>query len=310
MHQATPNLHFIPKLVSLITTSLKGFSQVLLVGNAFSGFLILLGITLHSPVLGLMAFLCSITGTITGKYCGGDRSLISMGVYGFNSILCGISAILFLHGDKRWFIAIFAAVLAALSMKMLSKILDKWNIPVMTVPFVVITWIGLLIAYRVDTLYMDPDFVISSPAMWNLAVEGSPTLVIGLIKGIGEVFVIDSFWTGLLILVALFWVGWRFGLYAIIGAFVSWLTAYFIGADVESLNLGLYNYNAVLTIIAVSLVFGKKTLLTGIIAAMITVPVTVGIELLLDPLGLPALTFPFILCSWLFIGLRKIFPKI
>ena len=151
------------KLFLLITTSLKGFSQVLLVGNAFSGFLILIGITLHSPVLGLMAFLSSIVGTITGKYCGGDRFLISNGIYGFNSILCGITAILFLHGDKRWFIAIFAAVLAALLMKMLTKILDKWNIPVMTFPFVVITWIGLLIAYRVDALYMDPDFVISSP---------------------------------------------------------------------------------------------------------------------------------------------------
>ena len=149
--------------------------------------------------------------------------------------------------------------------------------------------------------------------MWNLAVEGRPSLIIGMIKGIGEVFVIDSFWTGLLILSALFWVGWRFGLYAIIGAFVSWLTAFFIGADTQSLNLGLYNYNAVLTIIAVSLVFNnnpKRTLLTGIIAAMITVPVTAGLELLLDPLGLPALTFPFILCSWLFIALRKFFPKI
>ena len=51
--------------------------------------------------------------------------------------------------------------------------------------------------------------------------------------------------------------------HAIIGAFVSWLTAFFIGADTDSLDLGLYNYNAVLTIIAVSLVFNnnpKRTL--------------------------------------------------
>ena len=311
MLQATPNT--ISKLLLLISSSLKGFSQVLLVGNAFSGFLILIGISLHSPALGMMAFLCSIVGTMTGKYFGGNRAQISNGIYGFNSVLCGIVAILFLHGDKRWFIAIFAAALAAITMKLLTKVLDKWNIPIMTFPFVIITWIGLLIAYRVDKLYMDPNFVISSPAMWNLAVEGRPTLIIGMIKGIGEVFVIDSLWTGLLILVALFCVGSRFGLYAIIGAFASWITAYFIGADTQSLNLGLYNYNAVLTIIAVSLVFehkSKKTLLTGIIAAMLTVPVTAGLELLLDPLGLPALTFPFIFCTWLFIALRKVFPKI
>ena len=105
---------------------------------------------------------------------------------------------------------------------------------------------------------MDPGFVISSPARWNLQTEGTPTLLVGLIKGIGEVFVIDSLLTGSLILVGLFLAGWRFGVYAITGTFVSWLTAYFMGVDAQSLNLGLYNYNAVLTIIAVSLVFDNK----------------------------------------------------
>lgn len=71
-----------------------------------------------------MAFLSSLVGTITGKCCGGDRILIREGIYSFNSTLCGITAILFLHGDKRWFIALFAAGLAALSMKMLSKVLE------------------------------------------------------------------------------------------------------------------------------------------------------------------------------------------
>ena len=309
MLQISSNTSFLEKISSLISSSLKGFSQVLLVGNTFSGCLILLGITLHSPILGLMAFLSSLVGTITGKYCGGNRRMIQDGIYGFNSVLCGITAILFLNGDKRWFIALFAAVIAALLMVVLSKLLSKWRIPVLTIPFVVVTWIGLLAAYRFDKLYMDPNFVVSSPALWNLPTEGTPTLLIGLIKGIGEVFVIDSLWTGSLILVALFWAGWRFGVYAIIGAFVSWLTAYFIGVDSQSLNLGLYNYNAVLTIIAVSLVYGKKRLLIGIFAATLTVPVTAGLELLLDPLGLPALTFPFILCSWLFIGARKVFLK-
>lgn len=313
MLKETPYPNYIQKFYALISASLKGFSQVLLVGNSFSGLLILIGITIHSPTLGGMAFLSSLVGTMSAKYLGGDRTLIKDGIYSFNSVLCSITAILFLNGDKRWFVAIFAAAFAALLMLLLMKLLAKWNIPPLTIPFVFITWIGLLIAYRTDKLHMNPDFVISSPAMWNLPVEGTPTLFIGMLKGIGEVFVIDSLWAGSLILIALFWVGWRFGLYAIIGAFVSWLTAYFIGVDSQSLNLGLYNYNAVLTIIAVSLVFDKKpkkTLLTGIIAATLSVPVTAGLELLLDPFGLPALTFPFIICSWLFIGMRKYFPMI
>jgi len=309
MLQANSNAGFLVKFYALISASLKGFSQVLLVGNTFSGSLILLGITLHSPALGLISFLSSIVGTITAKFIRADQSMIRDGIYGFNSVLCGIAPVLFLHGEKRWLFALFAAVVAALLMALLSKLLGKWRIPVLTIPFVFITWIGLLAAYRFDAINMDPSFVISSPALWNLKTEGTPTLIIGLIKGIGEVFIIDSLLTGSLILVGLFWAGWRFGVYAIIGAFVSWLTAYFMGVDSQSLNLGLYNYNAVLTIIAVSLVYGQKRLLIGIIAATLTVPVTAGLELLLDPLGLPALTFPFILCSWLFIGARKFFLR-
>lgn len=297
----------------LLLSSLKGFSQVLLVGNALSGLLILIGILLFSPILGIFTFLAAIIGTVTGKVLKADALLIREGIYGFNSVLCAITPILFLHGNKRWVIALIAAVIAAVTMKFASQFLDTWGIPVLTAPFVVITWIGLLIAYRVDALYMDPDFVISSPAMWNIPTKGTPSLLKGMIKGIGEVFVIDSLWTGSLILIGLFVVGWRFGVFAIIGAFVSWLTAFFIGADTQSLNLGLYNYNAVLTVIAVGLIFNKKekpTLLTAIIAATLTVPVTAGLEIILNPIGLPALTLPFIVCTWLFTGLRKFFHNI
>ncbi len=296
-----------------IFASLKGFSQVLLIGNALSGLLILIGITLFSPILGLYTFLAAMIGTITGKLIHANSFLVQEGIYGFNSVLCAITPILFLNGNKRWVLALVAAVLAAISMRLLTKLFDQWNIPVLTAPFVIITWIGLLVAYRVDALYMDPDFVISSPAMWNISTKGTPSLWKGMIKGIGEVFVIDSLWTGSLILIGLFFVGWHFGLFAIIGAFVSWLTAFFIGVDTQSLNLGLYNYNAVLTVIAVGLVFNKKeqpTLVTAIIAATLTVPVTAGLEIILNPIGLPALTLPFIVCTWLFTGLRKFFPMI
>lgn len=112
-----------------------------------------------------MAFLCSLVGVFTGKVFGGDQFLIRNGIYGFNSILCGFSTILFLNGDKRWVIALFAAALAALLLNSLAKLLDKWNIPVLTFPFIFITWTGLLIAYRIDMEFINPDFVISSPAM-------------------------------------------------------------------------------------------------------------------------------------------------
>ena len=143
---------------------------------------------------------------------------------------------------------------------------------------------------------------------WHIPSEGKPNFLLGLIKGVGEVFIIDSFWAGLFILIALFVAGWRFGVYATIGAFVSWVTALWLGVDTESLDLGLYNYNAVLTVIAVGLLFDDKKnhLLLGIFAAAMTVPITAGMDFLLDPIGLPALTSPFIVSTWIFLVIRKV----
>lgn len=311
MQKISPHSTVADSLLTLLSASLKGFSQVLLVENKISGCLILLGISLHSPLLGFMAFCSAVVGNVTAKYCGGDEVLIRQGIYSFNSILAGVAVMLFLHDTIRWSIALVAAAAAAILLSSLGKMFAKWDIPLLTFPFVIVTWIGLLLTYQIPAVHINPNFVTSSPAQWNIPYEGKPTLWIGLIKGIGEVFIIDSFWAGCFILIALFFAGWKFGVFAIIGALASWLTAYLIGVDLQSLDLGLYNYNAVLTIIAVSIIFDEKTRRlpqTGILAAMLTVPVTAGLETLLNPLGLPALTFPFIICTWLTLAARKHFP--
>jgi urea transporter len=101
------------KLKFLIPPSLKGFSQVMLVENAISGSLIFLGITLYSPLLGLMALLSSFIGTGTVKYCGGDKLAVSQGIYDFNYILSSVAVILFLQSGWRWVIALVVAAIAA-----------------------------------------------------------------------------------------------------------------------------------------------------------------------------------------------------
>jgi len=76
------------------------------------------------------------------------------------------------------------------------------------------------------------------------------------------------------------------------------------------LDLGLYNYNAVIAIIAVGLMFGEKNNfpLMGIFAAAMTVPIAAGMDLILYPNGLPVLTSPFIISIWLFLAMRRTIP--
>lgn len=213
----------VKKVELLVFSSFKGFSQVMLMENKISGSLILFGIALYSPLLALIAFLSSIVGTSIGLFM--DSELAKKGMYGINAVLSGIAVMLFLHSDWRWILALLAVAFSAYLMYILSKISARWNIPILTTPFIVTTWVGLLIVYQIKIIHMSPAFVVSSPVQWNIPSEGKPNFILGLIKGVGEVFIIDSFWAGLFILIALFVSSWRFGFYAIAGALISWLTA-------------------------------------------------------------------------------------
>ena len=101
----------------------------------------------------------------------------------------------------------------------------------------------------------------------------------------------------------------KLGLYAAIGNIVAIVIAYLLGGEHGLIANGLYGYNAILTIIAVSAVFkheyNRFALLTGIIAACLSVPITAGLTTALLPFGPPALTMPFVLCTWLILRRKK-----
>ncbi len=66
----------------------------------------------------------------------------------------------------------------------------------------------------------------------------------------------------------------------------------------ENVALGLYGYNA--TLVAVALFLQKRTVILPLLGAILSVPLTD----LVPMLGLPALTAPFVLATWLVMALR------
>ncbi|NEU30939.1 urea transporter [bacterium LRH843] len=300
--------------VHLLSVILKGISQVFLIENAFTGLIILFGIAIASPKLAIIAFTSSLIGTLIGTYFGGDKALTQIGLYGYNSVLTGLAIVIYMDDIQRWFIALVGAAIAAVMMAAMLHVTKNLDIPVLTFPFIVVTSFFLLATYHLQIFELSPIVAPQPLDERTMQLGGNPNFIKGLIKGISEVFIIDSFWTGICMLLGLFWAGWRYGVYVVLGTIVSWLTAYYLGAEITLINLGLYCYNAVLTIIAVELTYGRTKLrpfpFTGTIAAIITVPVTASINTLFLPLGLPTLTMPFVLCTWFFLSARNILPKL
>ena len=303
-----------PTLVTYFTAALKGISQVLLIENAISGLLILIAITTYSYFLGVITLLSAIIGNAVGRFGGADEKSINSGLFGYNSVLTGIALALFLTGPYHWIIALIGAAVASIFTAAMMHAFKSSGIPVLTFPFIILSWLMLLASYRLKLFQLSPDLVPQDLSKWEVDMTGKVDWVDGTFSGIGQIFFLDNTLSGALIFVAVFWAGWKFGLYAVVGNLVALLTSYLLGGEPHLIFEGLYGYNAILTIIAVSKVFNTKSTrfnpVLGIIGACLTVPLTASIATVLIPFGLPALTMPFVLTTWLLLGARKVLPRL
>jgi urea transporter len=302
------------KFMTFITTSLKGISQVILIENAITGLLILIAITIESYYLGIIALLSSIIGTLIGKFGGVAEQTINQGLLGYNSVLTGMALASFLSGPYMWIIALVGSAVAAIFTATMLHFMQKTEIPILTFPFIILTWFILLASYKLKVIRLNPTLEPQNLAYWQLDISGEINVLQDIFNGIGQVFFLDNTISGIILSLAVFLGGKKLGFYAVIGNIVSILIAYFLGGEHTLIARGLYGYNAILTIIAVSAVFNHENnrfaLLSGIIAACLTVPITAGLSTFLLPYGLPALTMPFVLCSWLILSARKLMPNL
>lgn len=291
----------------------KGISQVLLIENTGTGILILLAIMVSSPLHGIVAFLSALIGTLVGLAGKADPKLIKQGLLGYNPVLTGVALNIFLTGPYHWIIALVGAAITALFSATVMHFMRQTEIPVLTLPFVIVSWITLLASYRLDNIKLSSDLVPQTLSSWNLQIEGDVSGVLAMLNGLGQIFFLQNSLSGVLLYVGLFWAGWRFGVFALAGNIFAVLTAFVLHAEQSLIHAGLYGYNATLTILAVSVVFKNTTnrlaIFTGILGACLAVPITAAVTTLLMPYGLPTFTMPFVLCTWLILGARKVFPR-
>ncbi|UQZ86279.1 Urea transporter [Paenibacillus konkukensis] len=211
--------------LSLITSSFKGISQVILIENAITGFIIWAAITISSLGLGLITLASSLIGTWIAKASGADETKVKQGIFGFNSVLAGIALMLNLSGGPRWIIALVGSAVASVCTAAAMDVLRNSRLPVLTFPYIILTWFVLLSPYKLENVTLNPSLVPQNLATWKFSETDIVDWKDGLLRGIGQVYFQDHFWSGVLILIAVFWASWRMGLYAILGNMVAWVTA-------------------------------------------------------------------------------------
>jgi urea transporter len=304
--------------VASIDALLRGTGQVMFQNNPLTGLLFLVGIFVNSAKLGGAGLLGLAASTLAAYLLGADRSLIRNGLFGFNGILVGIGLAFFLEFDPLLVVYIvLGGAVSTVVMMALANFLGPWDMPALTAPFVLTAWLLLFAVYQfahirpsplIAPMPLDPQAAVQTELRELPTGAGAgltaANLAHGLFRGVGEVMFQDNLLTGVIFLLAILVNSRISAAFALLGSALGLLTALALGANGVSIYHGLYGFNPVLSAIAVGglfFVLTWKSTIYALVAAVFSAIVFAGIVVLLSPIGMPALTAPFVLVTWLFL---------
>ena len=291
---------------------LRGAGQVMFQGSAWTGLLFLCGIAwgawnagrseiFFGALLGLAA------GTVTACLLGAPRGEVEEGLHGYNGILVGCALPVFLEGGPVcWFLIVLGAMFSTVIMMAVSNVFRSWKVSAMTGPFVFATWFILLASYSFTGFDAAALPHPSLPALPQDAVSffSAESLMLSSLSGVSQVFLINDPVTGILFLAGLALSSPSAALFGWCGSLVAMVTAILLGADGAAVGAGLYQFSAVLTAIGMGTTFyhpGWRVVLYTLLATVFTVVAQGALNVALAPLGIPTLTFPFVIAAWLFL---------
>lgn len=286
------------KIPAPVPAIFRGVGQVMFQDNAFTGLCFLLGVAIGSPLIALGGLIGAAIGFGTANALKFDQSEVFAGIHGFNPTLVGMAAFFFFQPSA--IVVVLLLVFCLISVGVTYLMRRYVFFPTYTTPFVVTTWVMHAVG----------------SAMGAASVQAGEPVVAGLFgataHGISQVMFQASIWTALLYLIGIVVSDWRHATWVVVGSFIGALIAGYHAMEVaravdpeqlveraltENVALGLYGYNA--TLVAIALYLSRRSLIAPLLGIIISVPVTEFFPLT----GLPALTAPFVISTWIVLAL-------
>lgn len=307
--QPTP---FVEQARLFARSNLRGAGQVMFQCSGWTGLLFLIGIfwgsyQCHLPQVAWGAVAGLVASTLAGYAMRQKNSDGDEGLWGFNGILVGCAFPTFLPNNAAmWLALIFFAALTTWTRQGFNNVMAPWKVNSLTFPFVFLTWVFLLCSRMFDAIHpvglSDPG-VVAEQASFHLDM-GFGHLVQYWLKGVAQVFLVNSWVTGIFFLVGLWMCNKWAAFYAALGSAISLALAIFFKADASDIANGLFGFSPVLTAIAIGMTFYQvnwRSFLWMVAAVVATFFLQAGMDVLMEPWGLPTLTGPFCIATWIFL---------
>ena len=306
-------------LLRFVDINLRGVGQVMFQDNPLSGLLFLAAIAWGSWVAGAPevlfgCVLALVAATLMAQWLRADARSLAAGLYGYNAALVGLALPTFLQPSPLlWAYVVLGAAVSVVCMLGTVNVTRAWSVSALTFPFVLTTWLLLLATYGFAGL---PGAALPfanavapiDPAAANLL---DPTgFASGVLHSVSQVFLKGDGVSALLFLAGLAVSSLPAAAFGLGGALLAVASAHALGAESELVSAGLMGFSPVLTAIALGAVFyapSPRVVAYAALGTVFTVIVQGAMNVLLTPFGIPTLTAPFVLATWLFLLPRQHF---
>lgn len=134
--------------MNVISTVLKGFSQVFFQENIIAGLLIMIGIGVASPTALLFSLVGNISSILTMGLLKIDGQFLPSGLYAFNGVLIGTAVSFYI---KNLPTAFTATIVASIVATLIFYVLFKNQISPLAAPFVLVMWAVILLLKYLKT---------------------------------------------------------------------------------------------------------------------------------------------------------------
>ncbi len=266
---------------------LRGFSQCAFQANEITGLVFVVAVAVCSWEMAAFYVISVLLGTLTAKALKADRTLLDLGLFGFNSGLMGLAlGNFFQPSTALWFfMAIEAVIVAAVAVAM-----ARWlPVPFLAAPFILMFWVTWLVDRYTPIIKVDLGAFPDEPIQWASAV----------IIAAGAALFTPLLLSGLLFLLGIAISNWRHAVVAALGAVIAVGLAAQAGVVGGSINSGFVGFNAVLAAVAVYAIVAPDLRLAALGALL----ATWFFSYINSTAPVPALASGFVLSVWAIIFL-------
>lgn len=294
-------LHGHRGLLGFLDASFRGVGQITLMNNPITGAIIVIALLVHSVWLGVAVLAGLLVCTLSAIVFGFASDLVRGGLHGFNGALVGAGVAVFVSpawSVEAWTILVLASIVTPLVTAAVMNAMTAFGLPALTLPFnfVLIPIIALGVAFSHWGLGVSD----ATPAQSALDAESAsdlPMLMIeGGLRGISQLFLADSWISGLIILAGIMMCSRISAVVAYCGALLGCGAGLVAGATSDSIVSGLWGYNSYITALAlvgIFFYFSGRVCILGIIGAIVAAVLFGAGQAVSALVGVPVFTLPF-----------------